>query len=151
MKITVEVSEFYLDEDLNLEESLKNNVKNEVLKAIQKSIHDKVEDQITRQVKIQIEKKLLKTIDKEISANIDNGIIKQNGKEVKIVDYIKDLFQNSHGWNSPTDKIKLLSKQFGEELKARYDLTFASHIVARLNDNGMLKDGVAKLIIEDKK
>ena len=40
--------------------------------------------------------------------------------------------------------------KFGKELKERYDLVFATQVVKSLDKQGLLKENVAKLILENK-
>lgn len=148
MKITIDVSEFYLGEDTDLEQGLKDYVSGQVIKHIFKSIEKRVEEHIERRVKDEIEQKLSRFINKTIEDLIATESIIRDGKTTTIADHIKNQFQNGYGWNNPQEAIKKLADQFGKELKARYDLQFASHVVAKLNEQGMLKDDIAKLILE---
>jgi len=150
MKIEINVSDFYLCEDDNLESGLKDYIKKEVIRQIYASIDKKVEEHVTRRVKDEVEQKMSLYINKKITELVASEKIIKDSKEVLIEDYIKTVFQNSSGWNNPTDTIKKLAEQFGKELKARYDLQFASHVVAKLNEQGMLKDDVAKMLLPSK-
>lgn len=152
MKITVEVSDFYLDSENgdDLEASLKDYVKKEVLNQIYKTIEKKVEEQITRRVKEEVEQKLTRFINKTIEDLIANESLVMSGKTIPIAEYIKNQFVSNSGWGSPTETLKKLATQYGAELKARYDLQFASHVVAKLNEQGMLKADIAKMLTETK-
>ena len=66
---------------------------------------------------------------------------------VSIADYITERFAYQSGWGSPNEAIDKLAKQFGDELKKRYDIAFATQIVKRMNENGLLKDeSIIKLL-----
>lgn len=43
--------------------------------------------------------------------------------------------------------VKTAGDAIGKELKERYDLLFASQIVSKLHENGMLKEDVAKILL----
>jgi len=62
MKIVVEVEDFYLDEDSNLEEGLKSYVTKQVLAEIASSIKSRVDTQILVEVKSQVENSMYKQI-----------------------------------------------------------------------------------------
>jgi len=151
MEIKINVEDFYLDGKTDLEEGLKAYVKREVLNEINKSIQARVEEHITRKVKEEVEKHLYTMINKKIGELILSENIIVSGKEIAIVDHIKNVFQNTTGWNYPTENIKKIAEAFGKEMKSRYDLAFASHVVSKLQENGMLKDNIADLLIEGKK
>jgi len=54
------------------------------------------------------------------------------------------------GRHSPLEKLKDVVAAHVKELKDRYDLQYATHVVAKLRDNNMLnKDGIEKLLIEE--
>lgn len=42
------------------------------------------------------------------------------------------------------------AKDFGKEMKERYDLLFASQLVAKMSETGLLKEDVAKLLLPNK-
>jgi len=150
MKFTVKVKDFYLDEE-NLESALVDKIQREVVSQIHKSIKDRVERQIEMEVKSMVEKTMYKQITSEIENILKTGKTKskKNSKEdVSLEEYVRECFSSTGGWQNFDETIKVISKKFGEELKQRYDLLFASQIVAKLNDNGLLKDDVAKLILD---
>lgn len=49
--------------------------------------------------------------------------------------------------NSMEKLIKSLAKDFANEMKERYDLLFASQLVAKMSETGLLKEDVAKLLL----
>jgi len=151
MKFKVEIEDFYLDREEDIEPSLKQFVINSVVQTINKQIEKRIEDTINLQVKQLIEKHLTLQIQKQVLDFVINGKVKgryTSNKEISIEQYIKEDFEHNSGYSSPHEKIAELAKTFGDELKRRYDLLFASQIVAKLNTNGLLKEDVAKMLIE---
>ena len=148
MKITIDVSEFWLEEG-ELEEGLKIHIKHDVLETIRKEIKDKVDLHIAAAIKQEIEGRMSEIIDSQLSAFVAEGVIgARSGREaVPFNQHFKELFESNTGWNSPTQKIADLAKKFGDELKARYDVVFANRIVVKLNEQGMLKEDVVRLLI----
>jgi hypothetical protein len=61
-------------------------------------------------------------------------------------------YMNDRSMRNTLDEIVgKLSKQFSAELKNRYDILFASQIVSKLNEQGMLKEDVARILLGDGK
>lgn len=151
MKFIIEVDDFWL-EDQEIEEGLKNHVKYEVLREIKLSIKDQVERTITKVIKEKVSKSLEKTIQKEVTKAVtDIKIPNSFGSESKTLQehIIYDFNQNSR-YRDPKRQIEESAKKFGTELKNRYDMLFASQIVIKMGEQGLLKDGVLDALIEKK-
>lgn len=151
MKFTVEIEEFWLDEDSNgFEEELKASIRMGVIRQIEAHMYDKIQTEISGVVEKVIEDTLLENIQKEVERIISNGKIRESrysNNEIGIEDWIRNKFTTESGYGSPEETIKKLAKNFGDEMKQRYDLLFASQIVAKLSDNGLLRDDAAKLLL----
>lgn len=147
MKYTIEVNDFYL-EDAELESTLKEHIIREVVGQIEKSIQKRVEDHITLKVKAEIESRMYRFMNLAIEQIISTEKLKVDGKEMTLAEYIKREFTERTGYRNPSDTIATLAKKFGDEMKGRYDLLFASQLVAKMNNNGLLKDEVAKLLLD---
>lgn len=65
-----------------------------------------------------------------------------NTAEVLLRDKIREMQV------SVEKNISLAADSLSNEIKQRYDLLFASQLVAKMNQAGMLKDDVAKLLID---
>jgi uncharacterized membrane protein YheB (UPF0754 family) len=146
MLFKIEVEDFWLEEG-ELTEALQDHVKKSVVAQISKSIEDRVQTAIATRVDAVIKEKISKIIDEKLTELVNNGVILVDRKEVKIVDHVSNLFQNNIGWNSPRDQIARLAEAFGKDLKTRFDAASANRIVVKLNEQGMLKDEVVKLLI----
>ena len=150
MKIQIEVSDFYLDEDDSLEEGLKKYIKNEVTATIFAKIKAKVETEIIQVV----EKHVLENLSAEISKAIDNGKIKNKSGStlVSINEYVQDclLSSSSSNWQSFEKSIKDISKTFCDEMKRRYDLNFAANVVSKMIDNKLVKEDAVKMLLGEK-
>ena len=152
MKFTIELEDFYTDEDDSdsLEASLKKHIITDVTHKIQASIKDKVDKQITEKVGAIVEEKIIAAIDGKLSELIDTGMIRRNGKDISIVDFVKDEFQRTHGWSNPQSQIEKIAKRFGEELKLQYNNAFANKIVMNMKEQGLLKDEVVQILLGGK-
>ena len=151
MKFTVDLEDFWLDEDASdIETELKNHIINSVVFQIGASIKEKVDTQISKTVNEVIERKLTTIIDDKLSDLIDIGTITRNRKEISIVDHVKEVFEDNNGWGSADKKIERIAKEFGHELKLQYNNAFANKIVMNMKEQGLLKDEVVQILLSPK-
>lgn len=148
MKFIIDVDGFWIEDD-DLEPALKRHIIYECVKKINETIKEKVDSEVTKRVSEVVDSRLSHVINQEIERLVEGGLLMKNGKEGKISEYIQDQFHRNHGWNKPHDIIEKIAKRFGEELKAQYNTIFASKIVQNMREQGMLKDDVAQLLLED--
>lgn len=153
MKITIDLEDFWLDGEQDLEAGLKTFVSNHVLNEVKKSIDKKIEDHLTMKIREEIEKHMYRQMNSKIDEFIKVGQVKSSrdsSKTVTIEEYIKEKFTYDSGYMSASDTIKKLAQQFGQEFKNKYDLLFASQLVAKMNETGLLKKEAAKLLLDTK-
>lgn len=148
MKFTVELEDFYIDEEEDIEPALKSHIIGAVISTINEQISEKIKKSITEVAKLAIEKKFSEKTSKVVDEFIENGKIKYNSNELTIEEYVKHLFNDNNGWGVPQFTLGRLAKKFGDELKERYDLFFATQIVKKLGDSGLLAEGIAKALID---
>lgn len=151
MKFIIEVDDFWLEED-ELTDALESHIKNAVVHQISASIKDKVELQIAKKVTEVIDQKVSLIIDDKLTDLIATETIKpRHGREISIRDHVKELFEGGTGWNSPEKQIAGLAKEFGVEMKAQYNAVFASNVVQGLKEQGLLKDDVVQMLLNEDK
>lgn len=148
MKFTIEVDDFWLDEE-ELSEALSSHVTREVVGKISASIKGQVETQITKKVNETIHAKLDVLIDVHLGNLIDSSVIIQNGKEILISEHIKELFMDDRGWNNVNTKIKEYSQKYSKEMKLQYDAAFATKVVMNMKEQGLLKNDVVKMLLDE--
>lgn len=159
MKYTIEVENFWIDSEdsSSLELELKNHITKNVIKQIEASIKEKVEDHITRKVKADIEERMYRFMNLTIEDIIKTEKItvdKQvgSGKEdITLTDYIKRYFSSRSNYRNAEEVIAREAEKFSKQMKDRYDLLFASQLVAKMSNAGMLKEDVAKILLEQPK
>jgi uncharacterized C2H2 Zn-finger protein len=147
MKFTVEVEEFWVEE-AELSSALIGVVTKDVTNQIKKSIEKQVDLAIKTIVQARIEQELALQINMRVSELIAAGVIVRDGEEILIADHIKNLFQKNSGWNSPVDLLSKMAKQYGDEMKKRYDYLYANQIVQQLHTIGVIKEDIYKNLIE---
>lgn len=149
MKFIIEVNDFFIEEG-ELSEVLKSHVTHEVITRISASIKDKVEKTITDRIEAAMNEKLKVVIDDTINECIERGVMTVNKQQVNIKDHLRSVFENSHGWNSPSNRMAEIAANFGKELKLQYNNIFATKIVISMKDQGFLKDDMARILLGDK-
>lgn len=155
MKFTVELDDFYLDEDEDLIPAIKAEVIGSVSNQIWNKIRDKVEksvvDPLVTKIRGDIDKKINDMMMDKLTNIMKSESFKPNeySKEMTFQEYLEKKMNDS-GYSTLQSTIKNLAKEQTDELKKRYDLLFATQIVSRLSDNGMLKDDVAELLLTEK-
>lgn len=152
MKFTIEVSDFYLDEESELAPALVKHIKHEVVTQIWDKIKAQAEEKLAKAVQSQTEAILSTQINLIVSQLIDAAKIRKNGKEIPVADYIAEQFDKNNNWNSPYEHITKLAKAYGDEMKKRYDYFYANQIVQQMHVIGVLKEEIfQKLIDQDVK
>ena len=164
IKVEVDLSEFYNEEDeATFSEQIKGAIVWDVKQQILKDWKSKMTDEFTSHVVSEIEKSKTNYVDEILRELAVDAKIKKrysSNEMISITDYIKESLERQQLSDdaikdfirketmNETDRLKKISSSFTSELKERYDLMFASQIVSKLNENGMLKDKVAKLILD---
>ena len=151
MKFVVEVDDFYLSEDDNLEEGLKKHITDNVISQISKQIKEKVDKQVVMEVHDIVEKNLYRDISSAIKSTVEKAEMpsrKDRNKSVTIEEYVRECIEEHTNYNSFTDIIKRVANDFAKQMKDRIDMQFASQLVIKMSENGLLKDDVANLLLK---
>lgn len=153
MKITIDLEDFFLEEGDQLQDALKKHITWQVTQDITKSIKEKVDNEVAAAIRKQVVDGLNEQINSFISENIKTNLVKSykdSSKLVPLQEYIAELFTYQSGWGTKSEEIKKLATQLGQEMKNRYDLLFASQLVAKMSETGLLKEDVAKILLTTK-
>lgn len=150
MKFTVEVEDFWI-EDGNLSEQLEKYVTRDVVAQISRSIESKVQTQITKKIEELVKKSLNDEIAKNIEAVMKEGKIgrlNRSSEQVTFEEYVRECLSYTGGWMTFQETVKKIAVDYSNELKKRYDILFASQVVAKMSENGLLKEDAVKLLLE---
>ncbi len=147
MKFTIEVEDFWI-EDGTIKDALVSHIKHEVVTQIMNQIREDVKTKITSAVSQEITNHTDFFIKQKISEVAASSKLTINGKEIAIEEHLKNVFLGSNQWNSPMEYLKKTAESCAKEIRSRYDLAFASQIVLKMNENGLLKDDAAKLLLK---
>lgn len=151
MKFVVELDDFYLDEEEDLIPAIKNEViirvTNQVWDMIKETVNKSVTNPLVTEIKGQIDKKINESLMIELENVLKTQKFKEYSKEITFAEFIENKMSAS-SYNNLQKTVEKLADSRADEIKKRYDLIFASQIVVKLNENGMLKEDVAKLLLE---
>lgn len=148
INVTVDLDDIWADEE-SLTHAIESTVKYKVLTEIEAKIKDKVDLHITKKVNEEVEKHMYRQINSFIEQFIKEGKTKssRSNELVTIEKFIEERFVYQTGYGTPAELIEKLAKQFSTDMKNRYDLLFASQLVAKMNESGLLKKDVAKILL----
>ena len=147
MKFIVEVEDFWLEE-AELSTTLKDAVKQDVVLQIRTEIQDKVQKLMDDILKKEILKQIETRVQMLMETFLKDGKVKapySNQPGMTVEEWIATNFKNAD--KTIKDYIEKSAKLQSDELKKRYDLLFASQIVTKLNEQSMLREDVAKLLL----
>lgn len=151
MKFVIEVDDFYM-EGGDLESNLKHHIIRDCVSQITQSLKQKIEDGVNKEVKSQVEQSLYRRISQLTSEIISSDRIQQGYSKddtVTLQEYIIKQFEQKGRSAAPVDEtIKKLANAFGEEMKKRYDLLFASQLVAKMKESGFIKEEAIALLLD---
>lgn len=149
MKFTVEVEDFYMEEE-DLSTALQYSIKTEVVREIKKSIETQVSDFMNKIMKEEIQSELKGRVKGLVEDFMQVGKVKghySGDQELTVKEWISRSIQKENGDIHSTIS-KMVKLQF-EGLQKRYDLMFASQLISKINQQGYLKEDVARLLLED--
>lgn len=154
MKITIDVSDWYHDDDMNLEESLKQAVIRQVTSEVQSQIKEQVRCAITELLISEFREQVTENVSSLIKELLESKTMRPRyggSESVTMHEYFVGIFSNESYTRDLDGAISKIAKTHAENIKSRYDMLFASSIVSKLQEHGMLKEDVAKLILETNK
>lgn len=154
MKLKVDLDDFYLDEEDDLVPAIKDFVVNEVTSTIWDRVEEKIKQKILDLCNENIQKIIDEKIETYLTEMLDKEMIKKDrwsDELVSLQEYVSTTFNKDfdNNYKKRLDNIvESKTKNICEEIKKRYDLLFASQLISKMNDQNMLKEDIAKLILD---
>lgn len=154
MKLKVDLDDFYLDEEDDLIPAIKDFVVSKVTSIIWSKIENIVNQKVLELCNENIQNIIDNKIEGYLNELLDKEIVKKDRwssnlitlKEYVSITFNKDFDQN---YRSRLEKfVEGKTKDICEDIKKRYDLLFASQLISKMNDQNMLKEDIAKLILD---
>jgi len=155
INVTVDLSEFYSEEDeRDFSSQIKDSISYQVKNQIVAEWKEKIGVEFNNAVKAEVEKQKEAFITNEMERAIVDSKVKKgySGEMITISEWINEELQKAHLSDNRlkeflNNQTKQLSDKLSKELKERYDLMFATQIINKLHENGMLNENVAKLML----
>lgn len=168
INVTVDLAEFYNeDQENSFSEEIKMEIAARVKAQVWKDFEERALSQMKQLVIHEFDKQKTKQIEKLVKKVIGSEKIKKSdysNEQITFEEYITENLKNNYFSERQTaesvlrnyisnfetkfnNEIKQNSESIAKELRDRYDLLFASQIVTKLNENGMLKSDVARLLL----
>lgn len=119
MKLSVELTDFYLDEEEDIIPALKHHIIAECVNKITKSIQDKVDKVIDKAVKDAINDTMNSVIKGKIEEFVKSGNVNgtySNDKQMPIEEWLVKQFQST-AYNNLKDTVQSLAKLHVDNLK----------------------------------
>lgn len=151
MIFKIEIDDFWLDDESELEPELKNYIIKTVVSTIWKRLESKIGQEMINEIHKTVEADFKGKFDAQIQHIIETQTIGGGEDSPKLEDWLRNQFSNNTSWRNPVESIKDSAKMFGNEMRQRYDTLFASQIVIKMNEQGLLKDGVFDALMEKNK
>ncbi|MDM1494966.1 hypothetical protein HX089_05330 [Myroides odoratimimus] len=160
LKIEVDLSDIYTEyeEEVSItslvKEEITSRIKKEAYDMFSKEAKEAFTNQVVRKIELDKDLKIQETLkhlfmEKKIfQHNYGGEGLKEMTLEEKITKELECTYNTESRFQDFIRKhLEKCTEQISKELKERYDLLFASQIVAKLNEQGMLKEDVAKILL----
>lgn len=155
LKFKITLEDAWCDDQGNIEDGIKSHIINQLKRNVWETIKEEVKAEISKAVKEQIESEMKSQIAVAVASVMNSpdfkiaGVYSSDPKQT-VEEYVAKQFdRHNGGYNSVRDRLDGMAKKHATEMKNRYDLLFASQLVAKMSDQGLLKEGVFKAIMGD--
>ena len=135
MLFKVEVEEFWLDKDEDLSKELKQFITQKISQRVSNIIDDGYSDAIKESAKNIIEAEIAPRLNQLIHYAIEQKNVVVDGRFISIDDYVKKVFEQTEGWDSPISVIRAAANRFGERMRFDHDVRFLKEIVKSVEKN----------------
>ena len=153
MTITINMDEFWMDEDSSFEESFKKYIINQAVYEAFENVKKNLREEIYLKVEEEVREKVEEFMQDFVKQNADKLEMKVGyNQTVPLEEGIKTILSNNadkYAMTSITKLVEAYAKSFVDDLRKRYDLLFASQVITKLNENKMLKEGVFEALMAE--
>lgn len=150
MKFIVEIEDNWIENDSIIDEMKRqiiSNLSNQIIEKLLQG-HVRLIEKITTEKVIQVFDKISNDATDDF---IKNGKVKssRNNSMLTIPEFISERFEYNSNYNNQKNEIEKLAKNYSIEMKNRYDMMFASQLVIKMNEQGLLKEGVFQSLMNN--
>ena len=156
MKFTIDIEDFWLEDEESLEQGLKDHITREVICQIKTSLKEQIETTIRQEVEQQFKENLSAEVTFLTREVVESGKVKRlsgssnSDDKVLLKDWIINQVESNTGWSSPQKELEKYAKVHMDKIKKQYDFIYASSVVQKMADLGMLKDDKIAELLESK-
>jgi glucose-6-phosphate 1-dehydrogenase len=125
-----------------------DEIKHQIIQSLSKQITENLLEGHVRLVGEIASKKVIESFDamanKATADFIETGKLKSSRSSamISVAEYIAEKFEYNSNYNSQKELIEKLANNYSVEMKNRYDMMFASQLVIKMSEQGLLKEGV---------
>ena len=153
--VTVDVSDLYAEEEgESFSDGIKSAITHEVKMAVLADWRNKIGSDVDKEIIRAVEGLRDGFLAATIRTLMDEPGVKKSvyGSEmVSLKEYAKGVLERDFGERNIADVVGKVVRELGDkmskEMKDRYDMLFASQLVAKMHENKMLRDDVASLLL----
>lgn len=155
MKIEIDLKEFWLEEEdigRTVAETIKRDIVYQVKNEVLQHIREKLSAELSTLILNEYNRTLADILQAELTAIIDaDNFVTVNGQKLPFKEYILSRLAGQYSrMDYVQNTFDTVAKQFAANMKTQYDQVFATQIVKRIGEQGMLRDDVAKLLLGQK-
>jgi len=156
LTVTIDLEDVWSDSGDSLSDSLRNSIKHAVLHQLRAELKDIIEITVKEEVSAQFKQNLgteVAMITREVVASGKVRPSSNSESAVTVKEWIIQQIEhrNSKLWDSPKKQLQAYAKKHIDEIKKQYDFMYASSVVQKMAELGMLKDDkVAELLTAKK-
>lgn len=136
--------------DVDLKEEVKNDIIFKAKQAVLTEIKQPIKDDIEDRIKILVKDAYASEVEEAVKGFVKDGVIKKgrysSDPPMTVNEWIEANFEGSINNDKLRDIVSDEAKKVSQELKNRYDMFFATQLVMKMNDQGLLKDGVMSVL-----
>lgn len=144
------ISDMFEEGTTDISKILKGQVIHSVVRQVLPKMQSSIDAQVVERINTIIESRVEATVDSVLDKVLNGAaVITVNREQKTITKHIQDIFSRSNTWNNPQEKISAIAKTFSSELNLQYNNVFAMNIVSSMKEQGLLKDDVVKMLLEE--
>lgn len=140
--------------DLDIKSEVKKDIIFQTKREVLKEVKEPLKLEMQNRVKILVTDAFKDEVNNSVKEFVKNGKIKgrySNDPDLSVQEWIAKEFQDTSRYNTLSDLVKKKSEKLAKEIRDRYDHLFASQLITKMNEQGLLKDGVFNALMQDNK
>lgn len=156
MKIEIDLNEIFPDfeEDKSIADYISDSIKYKLADYVWNESKDQIKYAINTYMENEGKPLLMEKLNRELSNLIKEAKIPESNYSsvyISIEEWVKKVFNNNNNEAVLKRIVKEEANITANKMKERYDLLWASQFVVKMEENKMLREDIAKILLPDKK